>query len=45
MLLLTLRGTAFFFAGDELGMERAPVPQDAVQDPFEKLVPGYSTES
>jgi alpha-glucosidase len=41
MLLLTLKGTAFFFAGDELGMERAKIPQAAVQDPFEKLVPGY----
>src|SRR4051794_6420549 len=41
MLVLTLKGTAFFFAGDELGAERAKVPQDAIQDPFEKLVPGY----
>jgi alpha-glucosidase len=41
MLFLTLRGTPFFFAGDELGMERADIPKDAVQDPFEKLVPGY----
>jgi alpha-glucosidase len=41
MLLMTLQGAAFFFAGDELGMERAKIPEDAVQDPFEKLVPGY----
>jgi alpha-glucosidase len=41
MLFLTLKGTPFFFAGDELGRERADVPDDAVQDPFEKLVPGY----
>jgi alpha-glucosidase len=41
MLLLTLRDTPFFVAGDELGMERARIPQDATHDPFEKLVPGY----
>jgi alpha-glucosidase len=41
MLLLTLRGTPFFFAGDELGMEQVPVPPDRVVDPFEKLLPGY----
>lgn len=41
MLLLTLRGTPFVFAGDELGMEQAsPVPGH-IDDPFEKLVPGY----
>jgi alpha-glucosidase len=41
MLCLTLYGTPFFFAGDELGMERADIPKEAVHDPFEKLVPGY----
>jgi alpha-glucosidase len=41
MLVLTLKGTPFFFAGDELGMERPEIPKEAVQDPFEKLVPGY----
>ena len=41
MLLLTLRGTPFFYMGDEIGKERSPVPHDRVQDPFEKLVPGH----
>jgi alpha-glucosidase len=41
MLLLTLRGTPFFFAGDEIGMEPVPIPADRIQDPFEKLVSGY----
>jgi len=41
MLLLTLPGTPFLFAGDELGMERVTVPPERVQDPFEKFVPGY----
>src|ERR1700716_28835 len=41
VLLLTLKGTAFFFAGDELGVEQGEIPREAVQDPFEKLVPGY----
>jgi alpha-glucosidase len=41
MLLLTLKGTPLFFAGDELGLEQTPIPKDCVQDPFEKLLPGY----
>jgi len=40
-LLFTLRGTPFFFAGDELGMEQIPVPPDRINDPFEKRLPGY----
>jgi alpha-glucosidase len=41
MLALTLRGTPFFFAGDEIGMPDVPIPKDRVQDVFEKLLPGY----
>jgi alpha-glucosidase len=41
MLLMTLRGTPFIYMGDELGRGRASVPPEAVQDPFEKLVPGF----
>jgi len=41
ILLLTMKGTPFFFAGDELGMEQVEIPHDRVQDPFEKLVGGY----
>jgi alpha-glucosidase len=41
MLALTLRGTPFFFAGDEIGMEQVEIPRDRIDDPFEKLVPGY----
>lgn len=41
MLSLTLRGTPFFYAGDELGMEQVPIPADRVTDPFEKLLHGY----
>lgn len=41
MLIMTLRGTPFLFAGDELGMEQVPIPPERVQDPFEKLVGGY----
>jgi alpha-glucosidase len=33
VLLLTLRGTPFLFAGEELGLEDAVVPADAVVDP------------
>jgi alpha-glucosidase len=41
MLALTLKGTPFFFAGDEIGMEQVPIPPDRIRDPFERLVPGY----
>jgi alpha-glucosidase len=41
MLLFTLRGTPFFFAGDEIGMEQVPIPADRIDDPFEKRLPGY----
>jgi alpha-glucosidase len=41
MLALTLKGTPFFFAGDEIGMPRVRIPDTQVHDIFEKLVPGY----
>jgi alpha-glucosidase len=41
MLLMTLRGTPFFYMGDEIGRERVSIPPDQIRDPFEKLVPGY----
>ena len=41
MLLLTLKGTPFFFAGDEIGMEPVSIPPERVRDPFEKLVGGF----
>jgi alpha-glucosidase len=40
MLLLTLRGTPTIYYGDEIGMRDVPIPPDAVQDPWEKNVPG-----
>jgi alpha-glucosidase len=41
MLLMTLRGTPFLFAGDEIGMEQVSVPPERIRDPFEKLVKGF----
>jgi alpha-glucosidase len=41
MLLMTIRGTPFLFAGDEIGQEQVPIPAEQVQDPFEKLVKGF----
>ncbi len=40
MLLLTLRGTPTLYYGDEIGMENVPIPEDRVQDPWEKNEPG-----
>jgi glycosidase len=36
-----VKGTPFFFAGDEIGMTDVPIAPECVQDVFEKLVPGY----
>jgi alpha-glucosidase len=41
MLQMTIRGTPFLFAGDEIGSEQVSIPPDRVQDPFEKLVKGF----
>jgi alpha-glucosidase len=41
MLLMTIRGTPFIFAGDEIGSEQVVIPPALVHDPFEKLVPGF----
>jgi alpha-glucosidase len=40
MLLLTLRGTPTLYYGDEIGMINVPIPENRVQDPFERNVPG-----
>jgi alpha-glucosidase len=40
VLLCTLRGTPTLYYGDELAMADVPIPPDAVQDPYEKNVPG-----
>jgi alpha-glucosidase len=40
VLLLTLRGTPTMYYGDEIGMANVPIPPAAVQDPFERNVPG-----
>jgi alpha-glucosidase len=41
MLHLTLPGTVFLYAGDEIGMPQMPVPPERLRDPFGKRVPGY----
>jgi len=41
MFLFTMKGTAFFYQGDELGVERVEIAPDKVQDIFEKRVGGY----
>jgi alpha-glucosidase len=40
MLLLTLRGTPTMYYGDEIGLGRVPIPQNLVQDLWEKNEPG-----
>src|ERR1700709_1424154 len=41
MLLMTVRGTPFLFAGDEIGAKQADIPYEAIRDPFERLLPGF----
>jgi alpha-glucosidase len=41
MLLMTIRGTPFLFAGDEIGSEQVPIPLERIRDPFERLVKGF----
>jgi len=41
MLLLTLRGTATIYYGDELGLKNVAIPQDRVQDRWEKNEAGF----
>ena len=41
MLLLTLRGTATIYYGDELGLKDVSIPPDRVQDPWEKNEEGF----
>ena len=40
MFLLTVRGTPTIYYGDELGLSDVDITPDAVQDPWEKNVPG-----
>jgi alpha-glucosidase len=40
MLLLTLRGTPTLYYGDELGIGKITIPQNAMRDPWEKNEPG-----
>ena len=44
MLLLTLRGTALIYQGEELGMENVDIPQELVQDPQGKNMPGFTRD-
>jgi len=41
MLLLTLRGTATIYYGDELGLKNVAIPQDRVQDRWETNEAGF----
>ncbi len=44
IMLLTLRGMPFIYYGDELGMKNTPIPQEWIQDPWEKRVPGFGLD-
>lgn len=41
MLLFTLRGMAFVYYGEELGMEDAKIPPEKAKDPWRKNLPGF----
>jgi alpha-glucosidase len=38
---MTLRGTPFIYAGDEIGMRNGAIPPDRIRDPLEKKMPGF----
>ncbi len=40
MLILSLRGMAYIYNGDEIGMSNTEIPPDKIQDPFEIKTPG-----
>lgn len=40
-MCLTLRGMMFIYNGDEIGMQNTAIDKNAIQDNFEKLVPGF----
>lgn len=40
MLVLSLRGMAYIYNGDELGMTNTVIPSDKIKDPFEIKTPG-----
>ena len=42
MMEMTLRGMAFVYYGEEIGMDDTTIPADEVLDPFEKNVPGFA---
>ena len=44
MFLLTVRGTPTMYYGDEIGMENVPIPPERVQDPWERLAPGFGRD-
>ena len=44
MMMLTLRGTAFIYQGEELGMENVDVPREKMKDPFGINVPGQGRD-
>ena len=44
LLLLTLRGTPTLYYGDELGLPSVSIPDDRVQDPWGRRVPGMGRD-
>lgn len=40
-LQLTLPGLPVIYYGDEIGMQDAEIPEERIQDPYEKRVPGH----
>jgi alpha-glucosidase len=44
LLLLTLRGTPFLYYGEEIGMRDVPIPDDRIQDPVGRRLPGLGRD-
>jgi alpha-glucosidase len=44
LMLLTLSGTPFLYYGEEIGMRNVPIPEDRIQDPVGRRLPGLGRD-
>jgi alpha-glucosidase len=44
LMLLTLRGTPFLYYGEEIGMRDVTIPDERIQDPVDRRLPGLGRD-